>query len=173
MLAAALEERLRQKIREELGAAYSPSVYSVNSRIYPGYGAIYADVVVEESLVTTVLEALDEIESSFALTPIDDKELRGAQSPIITSLKDGLRTNGYWLQSVLTLSSRNGDQLLWPLTLITDFGSISSGEINDLAQRYIRSDRRAVGVVRSEGAPGPNSIDQGTNRTGILPDDNR
>lgn len=173
VLAATLEDRLRQKIREELGAAYSPSVYSVNSRIYPGYGAIYADLVVEESLVDTVRDALDEIESSFALTPVDNKELRGAQSPILTSLKDGLRTNGYWLHSVLSLSSRNGNQLLWPLTLIDDFGSISSGEINDLAQRYIRSDRRAVGIVRSEGSTELSSVDQGTNRTGFFPDDNR
>jgi zinc protease len=172
VLAAALEERLRQKIREELGAVYSPSVYSVNSRIYPGYGAIYADVVVEESLVDTVLAALDEIESSFARTRVDDKELRGAQSPILTSLKDGLRTNGYWLHSVLSLSSRHPEKLLWPLTLIDDFGSISSGEINNLAQRYIRADRRAVGIVRSEGSAEYSSIDQGTNRTGVFPDDN-
>ncbi|MBT8354982.1 MAG: insulinase family protein, partial [Desulfofustis sp.] len=172
VLAATLEERLRKKIREELGAVYSPSVYSLNSRIYQGYGAIYADVVVEESLVDTVRDALDEIESSFTLTPVDNKELRGAQSPILTSLKDGLRTNSYWLHSVLSLSSRNSDQLQWPLTLIDDFGSISSGEINDLAQRYIRSNRRAVGIVRSEGSAEFSSVDQGANSNGVFPDDN-
>ena len=170
VLAATLNERLRQKIREELGAAYSPSVYSVNSRIYPGYGAIYADMVVDGSLIDTVREALDEIESSFALKPLDDKELQGAQSPILTSLRDGMRTNGYWLNSVLSLSSRNGEQLLWPLSLMDDFGSISSEEINDLALRYIRSDRRAVGIVRSVGSQKLSSINQGTERNGVFPD---
>lgn len=170
VLAATLNERLRLKIREELGAAYSPSVYSVNSRIYSGYGAIFADVVVDVSLIDTVQTALDEIESSFALKPVDDKELRGAQSPILTSLRDGMRTNGYWLNSVLSLSSRNGDQLLWPITLMDDFGSISSEEINELAQRYIRSDRRAVGIIRAEGSRELSSIDQSTNGTGIFSD---
>lgn len=172
VLAAALEERLRLKIREELGASYSPSVYSVNSRIYPGYGAIYADVVVDRSLVEVAREALDEIEASFTRTPVDDEELIGAQAPILTSLKDGLRTNGYWLNSVLTLSSRHQEQLHWPLTLIDDFSSISSAEINDLAQRYIRSDRRAVGIVRSGNSVGSGSVDQSADRAGIFPDDN-
>ena len=172
VLAATLNERLRLKIREELGAAYSPSVYSVNSRIYPGYGAIFADLVVDVSLVDTVQAALDEIELSFAQKPVDDKELRGAQSPILTSLRDGMRTNGYWLNSVLSLSSRNSEQLVWPKTLIDDFGSISSEEINELAQRYIRTERRAVGIVRAEGAQELSSIDQGTNRAGVFPDYN-
>ena len=171
VLAATLEERLRQKIREELGAAYSPSVYSVNSRIYPGYGAIYADVIVESSLVATAREALDGIESSFKRRPVGDAELTGAREPILTSLKDGQRTNGYWLHSVLSLSSRNTAQLNWPLSLIGDFGSISSADINELAQRYIRADRRAVGIVRTE-TTGERSVDQSADRTGVLSDDN-
>lgn len=172
VLAATLEERLRQKIREQLGVAYSPSVYSVNSRIYPGYGAIYADVVVDSSRVDTVRGALDEIESSYARTPVDEVELVGAREPILTSVKDGMRTNGYWLHSVLSLSSRNAEQLAWPLSLIDDFSSINSTEINELAQRYIRADRRAVGIVRTRAAPKARSIDQSAHRTGVLPDDN-
>ena len=83
-----------------------------------------------------------------------------------------MRTNGYWLNSVLSLSSRNNDQLLWPVSLIDDFGSISTKEVNDLAQRYITGERRAVGIVRSAGSSELSSVDQSTNRTGVLPDDN-
>ncbi len=172
VLAATLEERLRQKIREELGAVYSPSVYSVNSRIYPGYGAIYADVTVDASLVDTVRGALDEIESSYARDPVDEGELVGAREPILTSLRDGLRTNGYWLNSVLSLSSRNSEQLVWPLSLIDDFSSINSTEINELAQRYLRADRRAVGIIRTKAAADAGSIDQSAHRAGVLPDNN-
>jgi zinc protease len=172
VLAATLEERLRQRIREELGAVYSPSVYSVNSRIYPGYGAIYADVTVDASLIDTVRGALEEIESSYARSPVDEGELVGAREPILTSLRDGLRTNGYWLNSVLSLSSRNSEQLVWPLTLIDDFSSINSAEINELAQRYIRVDRRAVGIVRTKAAADARSIDQSAHRAGVLPDNN-
>ena len=172
VLAAALDERLRLKIREELGASYSPTVYSVSSRIYPGYGAIYADVIVDGDSVETVVAALEEIESSVVDNPVDEQELVGARAPILTSLKDGMRSNGYWLNSVLSLSSRNPEQLSWPKSLIGDFGSISSDEINRLAHLYIRAERRAVGIVRSEASKRSPSVDQGANRAGILPNNN-
>ena len=169
VLAATIEERLRQKIREELGASYSPSVYSVSSKIYPDYGAIYADVIVDGATVDTALAALEEIELSFAENPVDNDELVRARAPILTSLKDGLRTNGYWLHSVLSLSSRNQERLVWPLSLIGDFGAISSTEINQLARRYIRPDRRAVGIVRTVPEKDVRSVDQSADRAGILP----
>ncbi|MGI9535877.1 MAG: M16 family metallopeptidase, partial [Desulfocapsaceae bacterium] len=169
VLAATLEERLRQKIREELGTSYSPSVYSVSSKIYPDYGAIYADVVVDRASVDTALAALDEIELSFTENPVDDDELVRARAPILTSLKDGLRTNGYWLHSVLSLSSRNQEQLVWPLSLIGDFSAINSTEINHLARRYIRPERRAVGIVRTAPGKGSQSVDQSADSAGVLP----
>jgi hypothetical protein len=70
----------------------------------------------------------------------------------------------------LSLSSRNAEQLAWPLSLIDDFGSINSVEINELAQRYIRAERRAVGIVRTKAAADGRSVDQSAHRAGILPD---
>lgn len=172
VLAAVLEERLRNRLREELGTTYSPSVYSVNSQIYPGYGVIYADVIVDVNSVKTAVQTLDEIEASLVQKPVAEDELQRALAPILTSVKDAYRTNGYWLQSVLSLSSREEAQLQWPLTLITDFNSITHIELHQLAREYIRKERRAVGIVKSGESAVGRSIDQRADGYGILSDNN-
>ncbi len=152
VLAAVLEDRLRRKVREDLGATYSPSAYSRPSRIYPGYGVLYADVIVERNLIDTALEAVRKIESSFMEEPVREDELQRVKEPILTSLKDTVRRNAYWLNSVLTLSSRNEDQLVWPLQMLDDYHSIDEAEINALARLYLTEKRRAAALVKGEGA---------------------
>ncbi len=170
VLAAVFEERLRQKIREDLGASYSPSAYSQTSRIYPGYGVLYAQLIVDHHSIETALQAVAEIESSFAEKPVSESELRRAKEPILTSLRDTIRTNGYWLHSVLSLSSREKEQLLWPRSLVSDYGSISIEEINGLAQTYLRNDRRASAIVIAGESSGQRSVYKSTDRNGVFPD---
>jgi zinc protease len=52
-------------------------------------------------------------------------------------VKDMKQTNRYWLDSVMTLSSRHPRQLEWPLTIQEDFASITAKEISDFAARYL------------------------------------
>ena len=175
VLANVLEDRLRQKIREDLGASYSPSAYSSPSRIYPDYGVIYAELIVDRQSVETALQAVEEIGASFADRPVDEDELQRIKEPILTSLKDLVRSNGYWLHSVLSLSSREADQLSWPLHLISDYRLIEPAEINNLAQLYLKDKRRAWALVTTVTAgkkPGRRLIDQGADRAGVFPDDN-
>lgn len=151
VLAAVFEERLRLLIREQLGQSYSPSAYSVTSRIFPRYGALFGEVIVNGQSLESTKAAIADVAASFSEKPVTDEDLLRAKEPILTSLKDTLRTNGYWLNSVLSLSSRNEAQLQWPLDIIADFSSISADEINQLATMYISDDRRAIGIVEPAG----------------------
>ncbi|MCG6931382.1 MAG: insulinase family protein [Desulfofustis sp.] len=148
VLAAIFEERLRLKMREELGKTYSPTVYSVASRIYPGYGALFAELVVDRASIDLARDVLAGIGASFHRGPIGEGELERAREPIITSIRDMLRSNGYWLNTVLALSSRDPRQLTWPVTVLSDFESITTDQLDELARIYIRDDRRATAVVR-------------------------
>jgi len=152
VLSAVLEDRLRRKLREDLGATYSPSAYSSPSRIYPGYGVLYANLTVERHLMDVALEVVQVIESSFLENPVSADELQRTKEPILTSLKDTVRRNAYWLHSVLTLSSRNEDQLIWPLQMIPDYHSIEVDEINEFARFYLTGERRATALVEGRAA---------------------
>lgn len=144
VLAAILEDRVRQVVREDLGAAYSPSVTSYNSRAYPGYGYLIAQVLVRPGDEGRILERILKIAADMGDKGISQEELQRGKQPTLTSINDTIRSNGYWLSSVLTLSSRHPQQLLWPTTIVTDFSAITKEEIEGLATRYLDNRRAAV-----------------------------
>jgi len=148
VLAAIVEERLRKSVRERMGASYSPQVYSSSSRVYPHLGFIMASVISDSTKTTLMENEILEVIRSLVKDPITLQEVEQAKNVIITSLKDAVRSNRYWLSSVLALSSKYPVQLEWQATMLADFHSISVEDIESLAKLYLQEKRMAIGVVR-------------------------
>ena len=153
LLASVFGDRLRKIIREKLAASYSPNVASFNSRDYKDYGYIISQVLVKPGTVDTIVKEIFKISSQLQKEGITEDELTRAKGPLVTSLQESIRTNQYWLNSVLDLSVRYPQQLAWPDTIISDFSSISVVEINELAARYLHNDRAAIARVTPEDTP--------------------
>ncbi|MDQ1331932.1 MAG: zinc protease, partial [Thermodesulfobacteriota bacterium] len=68
--------------------------------------------------------------------------------PILTSIKDLLRTNKYWLSNVLTESARYPVQIEWPKTIMKDYESAAAGELSELAAKYLDNDRSATIIIK-------------------------
>ncbi len=151
LLASVLEERLREIVREKLGASYSPSVYNYSSRVIKGYGTMYIKIVTEEKYVSAVQQAVDEVIRNIAATGISEDELQRVKKPLLTSLKDRVQTNSYWLNAVLSGSAENPDQLTWPTTLFQDNEAIRTAELRDLAKKYLDPDKDAMVIIKPEG----------------------
>jgi zinc protease len=150
LLARVFGDRLRKIIREKLAASYSPNVSSFNSRVYPGYGYIISQMLVKSGAEDTVINKILQISNQLESAGITSEELVNAKGPFLTSLKDSIRTNQYWLNSVLSLSSRYPQQLDWPTTIMSDYSSINQSEINKLATRYLADEGTAVARVTPE-----------------------
>jgi len=138
VLAEVLDDRLRLEIREKMGGTYSPVVYNDPSRVDPGYGVLRVQLTGDPALVKELIAGIDRTAAELAASGLKPGELTRIVGPIQTSIKDMMRTNRYWLDSVLTLSSRHPQQLMWPLTLKDDFASITKEEIDALAKRYLQ-----------------------------------
>ncbi len=150
LLASVFGDRLRKIIREKMAASYSPNVSSFNSRVYPDYGYIISQTLVKAGDEAAVIKAILHISDQLEGRGITAEELERAKGPFMTSLKDTIRTNQYWLNSVLSLSSRYPQQLDWPMTILSDFNSMSEAEINELATRYLNHENTAVAEVTAE-----------------------
>jgi zinc protease len=150
ILAAVIDERLRKLIREESGDSYSPAAYSSNSRIYPGYGRIVIEVMTDGRSLDSVVEQIHQVIQSLHDDPVTNDELERSKQPVITSIKDRIKTNDYWLSSVLSLSTRHPDQLEWPQTLIDDFSSITVEDLSSLIKKYMTEERLATGIIRAD-----------------------
>jgi zinc protease len=76
------------------------------------------------------------------------EELFNVQKPLLTSLKDIVKTNNYWLNSVLGKSVRYPQQLQWSINMQDDYGSITLQEINQLAKTYLQKGLQAIVEIR-------------------------
>ena len=149
ILASVLDDRLRMTIREELGATYSPVVYNRSSRVYPGYGILQAQLIVAPDQAEKIAGIVKQVARQLTEASISESELQRALEPTLTSIRDYKRDNRYWLNSVLALAGRHPQQLQWPLSIVSDFQSISAVDVRQLAVSYLQPEKAAVVIVSS------------------------
>ena len=147
LLAAVLNDRLRVKIREELGATYSPQVVSQPSRAHAGFGLLKGILTVAPDQAQPLAKVIKEVAADLGRKGVTQDELHRALEPTLTSIKDSKRNNRYWLESVLNLSSRHPQQLQWPLTITEGFAGITAEELTALAVRYLQEQQAATVIV--------------------------
>lgn len=148
ILGSLFSERLRETVREKLGAAYSPSAWNRSSRAYPGYGVLRAEITVSPGQVAEVVAAVAEIAEGLRAAPASQDEIRRVVDPLVNRIADFRRTNGYWLSSVMQDSSRYPEKLGWPLDILADFNAITAEEIQALARTYLGASDAATLTVR-------------------------
>lgn len=144
VLADIFSERLRVRIREKLGASYSPYAFNQGSRAYEGYGTLQAHVNVAPDQINTVLAEVEAIAKDLAHHGVNDDERLRALDPILTSIKEYRQTNGYWLNSVMTGSGRAAEQYAWAKSIVSDYGAITRQELSELAATYLSGERAVV-----------------------------
>jgi zinc protease len=150
VLAAVLDDRLRKQIREDLGAAYSPYVYNHSSTVDPGYGVLRSVLVAAPSQAAMLAGKLKQVGAQLAKGKVSEEELRRALEPNLTLIRDLVRTNRYWLDSVLVGSTRHPQRLEWPERIQQDYASVKREEIAALAAKYLLADRAAEVIAISK-----------------------
>ncbi|MCI5145509.1 MAG: insulinase family protein [Candidatus Electrothrix sp. AR3] len=147
VLASVLDDRLRKQIREDLGAAYSPYVYNHSSVVDPGYGVLRSVMVVDPPQAVALGNKLKQVGAQLASGKVTAEELERAIEPALTSIRDMVRTNRYWLESVLLHSGRHPQRLEWPQTIQPDFAAITAIELTNLAKQYLSAEKAAEVIL--------------------------
>jgi zinc protease len=148
VLGEIFSDRLRERLRESLGATYSPYAYNRPWRAYPGYGVFQAAALVDPAQTTVVLSEVRQIISDLSKNGISRDELERALGPSLTGIKDRIRTNAYWLDTVLTGSKQFPQQIEWSRTIQTDYADITSRELSQLAAQYLDNEKAAAIVIK-------------------------
>ncbi len=141
ILAEVLSDRMRIKLREELGDAYSPGAGSQLSSTYKNVGFVLAYSPVKPEDLDSVSKVIIELGEKLAMEGATEDELKRALTPRIGMLSKSLRQNSYWLGSVVAESQTRPYVLDWSRGRDEDYKSISLGDINALAKKYLSSDR--------------------------------
>ena len=151
LLRAVLRLKLIDKLREELGATYSPGADNIASQIYPGYGYIYASSEVEPQDVPTVHAAIDEIAASIVAGGITEDELQRARQPILEGMEEAKEDNGAWIGLIDEAQSLPGDLDRWR-TDEAVYSAVTVDDLTALAGEYLTPDNALRISIVSENA---------------------
>ncbi|KXU37714.1 peptidase M16 [Cephaloticoccus primus] len=150
LLGAVLNDRLRVKVREEIGGSYSPRAMSQASEVFPGYGSMQAACIVDPAQAGMITDLIVEIGDDLARNGVSADELERARQPVMTSIRESLRSNDYWLHSVLADAQEKPESLDWARTRERDFESITAEELSELARTYLGAARASRVIVLPE-----------------------
>lgn len=129
-------DRLREEIREKLGASYSPNAGAGGSDALEGFGYLIGQSIGKPDDIARLLTTMETIAKDFSEKGATQDELDRALAPTLSNLEKTLRDNSYWLSTVLSQSQSDPEKLELARTREKDYRSINLGEINALAKRY-------------------------------------
>jgi len=150
LLGDVFADRLRKKVREELGESYSPGAYHVPSDVYKDYGYLVAMVTLKPEQAAKVGEILLEIGNDLATGAIADDEFARARAPRLARLDQLRRDNSYWMSSVLQNAQEHPQRLDWARDILPDYESVTKEELEAFAKEYLGRDRAIIVGVAPE-----------------------
>jgi len=137
LLASVMSSRLRAKIHGDPTTGDAPSARSTPSTSYPGYGTLIvtASTTLDQSDATTltVLGVAQELMKN----GVGDDELDRAKQSALAAVDESLRSNNYWLASVLSDAQEEPRRLDWTRTRADDIKAVTSADLGRLAALYL------------------------------------
>ncbi len=151
LLAGVLSELLYARLREELGATYTPAADFVQYDGWPtfSYFTLRADLARPQALkaAQVIRRELDRLREH----GIDPDVFERARQPFLRSREEDLRTNSYWGHTVLRDAQLRPARLAAARDRTADTAAITRAELEELARRYLDPARGFLFIAE----PGP------------------
>jgi zinc protease len=136
MLARAMQIELTDRLREQLGQAYSPGVSNAMSQHYPGYGTFTISASVAADQVDAARAAMLAMVEDFRAAPLADDVLNRARQPLLESYDNALKSLGGWMNLADRAQSQSDRLERWfmgPDTL----RSVTAADVQAEALQYL------------------------------------
>lgn len=133
LLAAELNDRIRDRVREEMGASYSPSVRYRYDPTLRGYGFYVATIKTDRALVERVRTAATEVVRSLSTAPLPPGTADRLRATAITAAETQRQRNRYW-QHVLAQEALRGQPFAaWSAQQTDALRTVSDADLEEAA----------------------------------------
>lgn len=153
ILADIYGNRLREEIREKLGASYSPNAGASGSDALDGFGYLVGQSVGKPEDMEMILKTMRDIAHELSEKGADEDELDRALKPVLGQLDKTLRENTYWIGTVMSQSQADPGRLDLARNRDKDYRSITLKEINALAKKYLAAENALMVTIKPAPAP--------------------
>jgi zinc protease len=141
LLAAVMQLRLNEEIREKQGVAYSPNAGHSTSDTMADYGYLSTSVQLNPAGVDTFLADVQKIAADLRARPISEDELRRARRPFVERLQRNRASSNEWWLGQLGDIQHNPERLTGLQTDLRQYSEVTPAELQRLAQTYLVGDR--------------------------------
>ncbi len=148
LLADILGDRLREEIREKLGASYSPNAGASGSDALDGMGYLFSQSIGKPEDLPLLLDTMRDLADQLATGGATEDELDRSLKPVLGMLEKSLRDNGYWLNTVMSHCQADPKRLDLARTRDADYRSITLKEINTLAKKYLPAENALLVTIK-------------------------
>lgn len=135
LLRAVLQERVRDEVREALGATYSPGV-SLSFEDLGDQGSMTVAVATSPADLDRVRDAVSRVVAEVASGAVTQSELDNVRAPILARIDDNRATNSWWF-GTLNGSARDPQRLRDALDWETDYRDMTLGELKAAAASWL------------------------------------
>jgi zinc protease len=143
-LAAVVADRLNERLREQLGAAYAPTAGFYFYEGFPAYSYFMAYAEVLPVHVARTGQLMREEIKSLRKKPLGSDEFARVKQPFLRARDDQLRTNQYWCLTVLSDAQQRPERLAAARDRAADSAAITPADIQTLANRYLDPNRAFI-----------------------------
>jgi zinc protease len=148
LLASILGDRMREEIREKLGAAYSPDAAASGSDALEGMGYVISQSIGKPDDLELLLNTMRDLADQLAAQGATADELDRALKPTLGQLEKSLRDNNYWLTTVMSQCQSDPKRLELARTRDADYRSITLKEINALAKKHLAAQNALLVAIK-------------------------
>jgi zinc protease len=139
MLARVVQLELTDRLREDLGQAYSPRASSGMSSTYPGYGIFSVNASVDVAQVEPTRAAIAALVADLRAKPVDQDVIERARQPLLESYDNALKSLGGWL-NLADRAQSEADRLERWFTGPNTLRAVTPEDIQAAAQQYLAID---------------------------------
>jgi zinc protease len=146
MLAQVMQLELTERLREQLGQAYSPNASASLSSDYPGYGTISISVSVSADQVEPARAAILAMVEELQAGAITEDLIERARKPLLERHENALKDLGGWMMLVRTAASqpeRIERYMAYPRVI----GAMDADAIRARARQYVQGEDAVEFVV--------------------------
>lgn len=148
LLADILGDRLREEIREKLGASYSPNAGASGSDALDDMGYVISQSIGKPADLELLLSTMRELADTLATEGATEDELDRALKPTLGMLDKSLRDNDYWLNTVMSRCQEDPKRLDLARSRSSDYRSINLKEINALARKHLAAENALLVSIK-------------------------
>jgi zinc protease len=153
VLADILCERVREKVREELGKTYTPTASADMSDTFTNDGMLLCSLSCEVAEARKVGQIVAQLAATLAAEGATADELQRAKKPILSGVEKESRDNGWWMSQLVATAQSQPQRLGWFRSRKADYEAVDLETVNRLAKTYLSRDR-AIIVLAGPGDAG-------------------